>query len=208
MPVSQSWPGFGSWASPTLSPFCLPQAWDLPSSILICPDSNWETDFGEKRTRSTLEWPLLWGRVLEEGIWGCGQLRGPETQGGWRGDQEGVSDPEALRHSEAPTCTWEHPHKHTVGRGVTDVPDCIPGGWLLAVYAGTRQPTRPQDAPGERMGHPEERRWSPRDPGDFLSRYLALCQGGRGGDVSKIQLLGYRPTSPGMGGAGWCRRGN
>lgn len=48
-------PSSGSSVSLILSPFCLPRAWDLPSSISICPDANLETDFGGKRARSTLE---------------------------------------------------------------------------------------------------------------------------------------------------------
>lgn len=95
----------GSSLSPTLSPFCLPQAWDLPSSILIGPDSNLETDLGGKERESLLR---SWRKVPEEGA----AISAPPAGGG---KAKGIS--RARRHQPSghadPMC--EHPHEHTVG---------------------------------------------------------------------------------------------
>lgn len=51
-------PGLAPFLAPLSlphSPACLPQAWDLPSFMLVCPDSNLEADSGGKRARRTLQ---------------------------------------------------------------------------------------------------------------------------------------------------------
>lgn len=113
-------PVSGSSLSPTLSPFCLPQAWDLPSSILIGPDSNLETDLGGKEQESLLR------------SWRKGQLfrRLLRVVEKLRGFQE-LEDISPL-DTQIP-CASTRTSTRWVGRGVRSGPDSLPGGQLSAV---------------------------------------------------------------------------
>lgn len=115
----------GSSLSPTLSPFCLPQAWDLPSSILIGPDSNLETDLGGKERESLLR---SWRKVPEEGA----AISAPPAGGGKakRGFQK-LEDISPL-DTQIP-CASTHTSTQWLGRGVRSGPDSLPGGQLSAV---------------------------------------------------------------------------
>ena len=99
-------PSLAPLFSPTLSPFCLPQAWDLPSSIMMCPDSNLETDFGGKKEQTALLRSSKKAPKEETAIWAAPRLR--NSRGGGEG-KRGFQVPKpsdmggASLHNRAPT---------------------------------------------------------------------------------------------------------
>lgn len=160
MPVSQSRPVSGSSFSPTLSPLCRPQAWDLPGSISIsiCPDSNLETDFGGKRARALLRG---WRRGPEEG---AAVLAAPKGKGGQQRHQRAFQSPDP---SDAQRRRPAHASTHTGTQWVEAsqmLPAASPEGPLSAIcqlgaHRASGGSGRPQGSREEMRPSPQDRPW-------------------------------------------------
>lgn len=130
----------------------------------MCPDSNLETDFGEKRARSTLEEfqedsrgrdSYLGSSQAQKQLGVVGKLRGDfrsrshQTLGG------------AALHVQAPTQAHRGQWSHRCAR-------LRPRRAALRCVVGTCGPSRPQDAPGCAHGSPRGNEAKSKGPWRFF----------------------------------------
>lgn len=105
--------------SSTLSPLCLPQPWDLPGSIPMCPNST-KKQISEAREQEALL--RSWRRIPEEGA------AISAAPGGGGEAKRGSQTPEAVGRSERQAARGGRPHRHAGGRRCPGRTDCLQGG--------------------------------------------------------------------------------